>query len=72
MIEQHRHVDPVFANAGIVDKTEVFADDLDEDGSLKQPEMPIVEVNLTSVIWRTLPYGLIRINRIADDYQPPS
>jgi hypothetical protein len=51
---------------------DVFADDLDDNGSLKQPEMPIVDVNLISVIWSILPYGLARAMRMADDCQPPS
>jgi NAD(P)-dependent dehydrogenase (short-subunit alcohol dehydrogenase family) len=54
--KKYGRVDFVFANAGINQAFDVFEDKLDEDGELLEPQMPVIDVNLKSVI--TSMFGL--------------
>lgn len=43
------HVDYVFANAGVSEETDYFADQLDSDGLLAEPTYAVLDVNLRGV-----------------------
>ena len=48
--EVHGRVDHVFANAGITNRADYLATDLDENGDLKEPSLESLDVNLKGAI----------------------
>jgi len=48
--EKHGSIDIVFANAGINEPSNTFADTLDEHGELAEPNLITIDINLSSVI----------------------
>ena len=73
-------VDFAFANAGISETFNAFADEFDESGELKEPEYPVLDINLKSVLnfvkiaWSTMrrnsTHGSIVITTSATGYAP--
>ncbi|KAF1993249.1 NAD(P)-binding protein [Amniculicola lignicola CBS 123094] len=73
-------VDFAFANAGISETFDVFADEFNEAGELKEPNYPVLDVNLKSVLnfvkiaWSTMKrngtHGSIVITTSATGYVP--
>ncbi|KAM0431516.1 hypothetical protein ACHAPT_005494 [Fusarium lateritium] len=51
--EKYGRIDLVFANAGVGEKNTVFEDVLAQDGSLAPPDLTVINVNLTGVIYTT-------------------
>ncbi|KAI1205727.1 short chain dehydrogenase reductase [Annulohypoxylon truncatum] len=43
------HVDYVFANAGVSEETDYFADQMDSDGRLVEPEYRVLDINVRAV-----------------------
>lgn len=46
----HRRIDHVFANAGISPRTNYLTLEVDDDGELKEPQSPTIEVNMKGAI----------------------
>ncbi|KAL7270734.1 hypothetical protein RUND412_006548 [Rhizina undulata] len=49
----HGSLDVVFANAGVTGKETLLNDEFEEDGALKKPEFPDLNINLVGAIYST-------------------
>lgn len=59
-------IDYAFANAGVSEETNYFADDLDDEGRLREPAYRVLDVNVRAVYnFVKLAWSQMRKNKVA-------